>query len=444
MSLFTKILIGSWLLASIILWYSFTFWESQDFTQERKIEQLVNYKEAESIAQRYIDMNRDDDLWKNNSPRLWESTPLYMEKTTPSYMEYSVVCDRNPDCWYIIVNIDGDDVQVPIASPSDYAPSQILIDKSWEKKENLQFFYFWPFDIYSKNLLTENIHAINPSIDPIEKKEIFDTMDEKERILTVQIWEDKRKQLQNILDEKLSKVTKYKQSEDFKKYKDQKNSLYVPMATPNWKYVYGNTTDDCDSHVPCYEQYAYWYNWSYCDTWCAPVAAAIIFWYHDIHNYPNLLEDKIAPMTNDQYYFIESNPTPKSMINEIRTHMSTECNNFAWSTQPENIPSGIQYAREHGYPFSQPIVHDASWNMTPAYPLEINANNPFILVLLENGTSNWHAVVVYGYDKNNAFQVRVNAWWGKGATSHASVNIWSMSLKAKNYNTLSMIYYHIQ
>gem|GEM_PF-3733357 len=41
-----------------------------------------------------------------------------------------------------MVNVDGDDVNIPKASTSDYPASKILADKSGTKKEDLDFFYF--------------------------------------------------------------------------------------------------------------------------------------------------------------------------------------------------------------------------------------------------------------------------------------------------------------
>jgi len=119
----TKIFLGSWIVLSMIFWYSFSFWESKEIPQVSKTQERVNYEEAEKIAQEFITANLWNEFWKDEIPTLWEWTPMYMEKNVPSYVEYIVTCERNPQCWFIIVNVDGDDVSIPVASPSDIPPS---------------------------------------------------------------------------------------------------------------------------------------------------------------------------------------------------------------------------------------------------------------------------------------------------------------------------------
>jgi len=63
MNIFTQTLISSWLVLSLIFWYSFTFWEAKDIPQERNAQEWVNYEEAEKIALRYLENNKEDIVW---------------------------------------------------------------------------------------------------------------------------------------------------------------------------------------------------------------------------------------------------------------------------------------------------------------------------------------------------------------------------------------------
>lgn len=62
--------------------------------------------------------------------------------------EYKVSCDSTPDCGFILVNVDKNDVVVPIASPTGNTPSELL-DTGTGYEE---YYYFSPFDIYAENM----------------------------------------------------------------------------------------------------------------------------------------------------------------------------------------------------------------------------------------------------------------------------------------------------
>jgi len=106
MKFFTKTLIGSWILLSLILWYSFTFWNTKEISQKETTEKQVNYEEAEKIAQEFVTANLWNEFWKDEIPTLWEWTPMYMEKDTPSYIEYEFLCRKDNGCGFIVINLD--------------------------------------------------------------------------------------------------------------------------------------------------------------------------------------------------------------------------------------------------------------------------------------------------------------------------------------------------
>jgi len=426
----------------------------------------MNDKEAESIAQRYIDINRDDDLWKDNNPRLWEVTSLYMEKTIPSYMEYSVICDRNPECWYIIVNVDGDDVDIPIASPSDSAPSKILTSKSWDKKENLHFFYFWPFDIYSKNTITGQVNTINPQDDFMIDDAEFEKMNEHEKEL---IQKEQKEFLDIKLQGHISYWEEYRNSDALKHVKEYIHTYnIVPFGNPGtedkngWRYVkWQSAWSTCNSRIPCYEQFEYDYETWYtnkCASGCSPVAAAMIFAYHDKeNNYPNLFQDTVAPMKNKKTYPWPWDPdiNPRTVIDEIRWHMHTTCSiSFRYPNKPRwgstygyDMPNGIQYAKDNGYPWSTSWLITSQSQILPRIEQEINNGRPLLINIVTrrwdwaaqpdinpldtNRKNSWHTVVWYGYNKNsNATipnQVRINAGWGNGLHSNSNISLFNIT-----------------
>ena len=68
------------------------------------------------IAQAYLDAGSIDEIWHALHPYLAADATYLSDKATPAYKEYKVSCDNQPNCGWIIVNVDGDDVSVPIAS----------------------------------------------------------------------------------------------------------------------------------------------------------------------------------------------------------------------------------------------------------------------------------------------------------------------------------------
>jgi len=427
-----------------MLWI-FSFW----FTYA----DFKNDDNGRKIAELYLKSNKNDDFGKNNSPRLWECTPLYMEKSIPSYFEYQVLCERNVDCGYIIVNVDGDDVDIPIASPSDISPSQILTQKSWAIKADLQFYYFSPFDIYSKNTVTNQINAINPQMDPIEENEILDEMkDEEKQQIGVYI-KEKKKQLPTRFKQQWEYVKYLKGTQKFKEIKEnfsQYNIVGIPGfeddEDANWRYVKWESSWNCNSRVPCYEQYTYEYGiiWftKICPSGCSPVAAAIIFGYHDrVENYPDLIPGTKANDVNGKLipwriFF---------MIRSIRNYMDTVCAKNVYdniyevgSTTAANMPAWIQFAHDKWYENSTSWLVLEEEELFSTITDEIDNGNPILVNILswylyfDEETyeliidKSGHSIVWYGYNKDvtddTIKEIRINAGWGNWLHSNTNIN----------------------
>jgi len=422
---------------TLVLFLSFFAFFNISFSDENQ-DISFKYEEAEKTAQQYIDINKNDDIWQDHNPRLWEATPLFMEKDIPSYIEYAVTCDRSPQCGFIIVNVDGDDVKIPVASPSDIPPSQILVNKSGANKQDLQFFYFWPLDIYSRNISTEQINALNPQTDPLEdeKDENLEKLTPEEQVQILKIMTEKKEKLPEIFEKQLDFWKKYKLSPDFQQVKKYiENYQFTSASLPesvdvwDWKYVksYSNSSG-CNSRVPCYKQYNYWYGWWWCDSWCSPVAAAIIFGYHDrIGNYPELLPNYIAPVTNGKNSPIRI----VDMTDNIRSYMGTYCVSGEWLTTVSGMVNAVSFLHHHvGYAYAQSwAVYGNQWPTSMTIFEEINAGRPLILNMHQVGAPQpeWHSVVVYWYKKapSNSLinTVRINAGWWNGNDSNTSIHL---------------------
>jgi hypothetical protein len=89
----------------------------------------------------------------------------------------------------VLVNVDGDDVAVPIASPSGVGPGKILTAKiknsetnsiksskilASKEKEDIKLYYFSPFDQYAQNQNTQEVVAIDPAYDVEFRLEIYE------------------------------------------------------------------------------------------------------------------------------------------------------------------------------------------------------------------------------------------------------------------------------
>lgn len=427
----------------VLLWlfinpFSFTFAKTK-----------VIYEIAENLAVQYIENSLEDDSWKNNNPRIsWEWKYFYTDdEKNPSYIEFKISCDKTPDCWFIFVNTDWDDVAVPIASTTWNWPSEALIWQNIWNNENNKLYYFSPFEQYAENLETSEIVSINPmdNVDWILEQDVKLTKEEKI---------EKKKNFNSKLIDRVKKAKidakNYKKSDDFKKSKEKiKDQI---LSVPEEKFVMNNlnvanaaytnpwtsnvfvpTSDlqsyaTCSWRTPCYKQFQTTYNWATCSSWCSPTAVWILFWYYDKNWFWNLLY-WTAPVTNTTI--------TNDMIKTIWLLIWTHCNWNTWDTNPENVKNAKQYAINKWYKnttssFSNSIT---TANVFTNVKTEINAGRPIVI----HAKDPWHAIVWFWYLNSTTLKVvRMNMWWW----GTNNLPIWTIKYYTSNIDqNLDSIYY---
>ncbi len=435
----------------ILLWISFS-WFSYAMNE-------FNYNSALQLANDYIKNSSFDENWKDHNPQIQEKWKEFYtdDESNISYIEFKVSCDITPDCWFIMVNFDWDDVSIPVASTSGNTPSEILLAQNWWNIEDNKLYYFSPFGMYGENTKTQEVS----SIDPIDN---IDQVLEQDKKLTKEEKQEKRKASKLALKNKIKSLKKeakdYKKTDDFKnkrqELKDKKQTIpkdneisykilpfaeYAnaddPQFNQNWytpviasdKFVPWNAiSNTCWSRIPCYKQFSTIYNWNSCSVWCTPVAVWMIFWYHDRQGiYPNLVS-WTASWANDT--------NVNTMIKALWDKMKTYCSWTSWATSSSNYINSIQYAKDKWYKNS--VATFISWNSSTLFSTiktEINAERPVML-----NTDN-HSVVVYWYNKNftTANIIRVNLGWWYRSISWIDWKIYYLSNIDYNIN---YIYYN--
>jgi len=380
----------------------------------------VVYEKALNLANTYIENSINDDSWFENNPKIDWKWEYYFtdDDKTPSYIEFKVSCDKEKNCWFILVNIDWDDVSVPIASTSWVWPSEILKHKSINS-ENNKLYYFWAFEQYIENLDNGDVYSINPN-DNIENKLLnFKNLDkielkEKEKIAKEELKQRLKKLKQEAKD--------YKKSVDFKNKKEEIKDQILQL--PKEKFVVNNldmsyasytnpwtsdiiipgwfSTSTCVWVTPCYDQFQTVYNWETCNVWCSPTAAWIVLWYYDRNWFPNLLP-WTATLTNS--YFVDN------MIKDLWNIMWTECSGNTGVTYMNKISDLKYYAINKWYAWT--TTH-FSWLKSTSYIFsnikhEIDNLRPIIIHTL---WTPWHDIVWFWYKSIWNYKVaRVNMWW---------------------------------
>lgn len=71
---------------------------------------------AADNATEYIASSLSDENWSGSHPYISGSRSYSTDADDTAYIEYKVSCDEKPSCGWIIVNVDGDDVTIPVAS----------------------------------------------------------------------------------------------------------------------------------------------------------------------------------------------------------------------------------------------------------------------------------------------------------------------------------------
>lgn len=391
------------------VWFSWLSYAVKEF----------NYESAKSLASDSIENSSFDENWKDWNPHiLWEWKYFYTDSTSPSYIEFKVSCDKTPDCWFVMVNYDWDDVSVPIASTSWNTPSEVLLAQNWWDVNSNKLYYFSPFEQYSEDEKTWEVSSI-------EQDDNIDNKLAQDKNLNADWKAKKRKEFQSELKNKLSKAKNeakdYKKSDDFKTkrkdLKDKKQTIpkdeysykilplanatltgYIPPTASNiiisWSEYW-----TCKWKLPCYSQFNTTYNWVICAVWCVPSAYWMIYWYYDRNGtYPNLIA-WTASTTNDS--------TTNTMLKSLWTYLLTTCSWSEWLTSSTNLIKWIQYAKDKWYANSSALK--VTWtvsNLFSAIKSSIDLNRP----IMANTTT--HAMVAYWYNSASWNPIiRLNLWW---------------------------------
>jgi len=426
-----------------------------------------DYKLALKKANQYIKESTWDEFWEWHSPKIsWEWTYFYTDKETPSYIEFKVSCNNNKSCWFIIVNIDGDDVSIPISASSWDSISEVLSTDE-KNPDNNKFYYFSPLSQFSENKKTWEVESINIQDYTLAEAEIKKTSSSDEKLE----FSDTRKSdteklsinsiLKNNLEKAKNSAKQFKESDKFEKIinqikenkltknTDEYNTKTLDMKSVSpwtetiWKSVYvkWKSTYMCWSRIPCYKQFKQNYimdNWKNCLSWCSPTALAMIYGYYDRNNiYPDLVPWVAKDYIDDS----NTNSTVTNMINTIREQMWTRCTlDSDWATTVSKIPLAIQYAKDKWYKNSK---SERKINNTMMLFLkiadEIANGRP---VLLSTKT---HTLVAYWYKKVVWDKmVRVNYWWGRKSHATVDVNVDSIDINWKNQAVKSIITINIK
>lgn len=435
-----------WLLFLVILFinpFSFTFAKTK-----------LIYERSEALAMQYIENSLQDDNWKNNNPKIsWEWKNFYTDdEKNPSYIEFKISCDKIPNCWFILVNVDWDDVAVPISSTSGNTPSEVTHQQG---VNNEKYHYFGPLDIYSENLDNWDVQTIDNS-----EQVDFRKNDKNNN--------ERKQELKNDLNDRKIKSKEYKNSDDFKKKKEEIKDEILNMPKeefgmkvldlanadlpiwPSWNYISPwvsdiiinwSSTADCTSRTPCYDQFTTSYTpppvpytSAVCYSWCTPTAIAILFWYYDRQwLFPNLV-----PWTAPSAWIWS---VVQTLVNAIKPYIWTTCvrrwstNIYEWFTTASNAKNAKQYAISKWYINTTSAY--VSWDLTTLFSqikTEINAWRPIITHMQNSQT--WHATVTYWYKSSpsNSNIVLMNMWWWKfpvdwGITytySSINQNLWAV------------------
>lgn len=445
-----KIILFVLFLAISISWISYAY---NEFT----------YNNALELANQYIKNSSYDENWKDSNPRIEDKWVEYHtdDENKVSYIEFKVVCDKEPNCWFIMVNFDWDDVAVPIASTSWNTPSEVLIAQNKNIKGIYKFYYFWLLDIYSENISTNDVFSFN-------SKDNVDILIEENKIFNYEEKMKVKNENKKILDERLKNLKniskEIKKSDEFKIIikeinKNKENIIekkisfkVLPFANAdidNWLpsnyifpwsadiYIQWNlTTSNCNSNIPCYDQYTtsytpapFPYASAICYSWCSPNAIAMLFWYYDrLGTKPNLF-----PWVAPDFSLRESpNLSIVNFINSIKPYIWTYCvrqgtsNVFYWSTQTNRIKDAKNYAINKWY--YNTTSNYIQWNASVffnTFKSEINNNRPSIIHIQSSDSPEWHSVVWYWYKSTGTnYVAKVNMWWGKRSVPRTNNTYW--------------------
>lgn len=379
-----------------------------------------NFREK---AEKYIaEMAEVDPFWKWENPKIVWQTPFYdSDDNKPSYIEYKVSCNRDTNCWYVLVNLDGSDVDIPESSSVWKAPSEQM-----DKTGNWKNYNFWVFEKFSYDENTWDIWYINPGNEALEeqaKQSVFS----KNTMSSVKTDPLKEK------FEKLKKEAKENKEENVQKQLLNKSNIEERSTLNSYNddrtvYASNNYINEgpCLSITPCYEQakivyregYYNYQIWPYWISWCVPTAFSILYWFYDRNWFPNLISWYAPAMNNTTIRVLQSNLAVLLDTELLRgwEGLTLFKNTLKWFDYVKNNTNyKVNYWKWEANLLNKTTFERVKW--------EIENKRPVML------SYTWHMVIAHWYRwKNILF---LNLWWWPNR-SHVAVNV--------NANTISWDY----
>ena len=241
------------------------------------------------IAQDYLDSSTIDESWASSQPYIAEQYAYSTDTEATAYIEYKVSCDDNPNCGWIMVNVDGDDVAIPIASTQGAANFELLNGKlndkiskkrSGKSSKARKLYYFSPFDQYIEDESGETEALDQGGSEEITSDFLKAKRAEAKSRKSSDAFKERRKGLE------ADGLTSMSRSH----WLGIMNTYAAANTIPN-TFVAGASTTMCGSRIPCYKYNAtFVYPGGACKFGCVPTAIAMIYGYHDRQGtYPNLI-----------------------------------------------------------------------------------------------------------------------------------------------------------
>jgi hypothetical protein len=332
---------------------------------------------GKDIAQQYIDSSLVDENWHSSHPYIAADYTYVTDSDAPAYKEYKVSCDDKPNCGWIVVNVDGDDVSIPVASTDGSANFELLNAKLDVKQKQERFkgrsdkrklYYFSPFEqaVEDENGQVESLTPSNAVIK--SHADLSDRIGAVKNMKKSDVFKKKRKELQSSGQTSFARDSWLRLPLSY-----AAGSTTVPDT-----FVPGASTVNCGSRIPCYKFDApYTYSTGTCKFGCVPTALAMIYGYHDRQGtYPNLVTGTAKDYIDDA----TTDASITSMINSIRTSVGTTCVGGEGQTPASSAALGIAYAKAKGYTAAVASYETgATGLMLNSIKAEVNASRPVLV-----------------------------------------------------------------
>ncbi|RAL57692.1 hypothetical protein BLD25_02055 [Candidatus Gracilibacteria bacterium GN02-872] len=364
---------------------------------------------TKEVANKYIqDASTFDYFWKGKNPKIVSEKLFYSgDENKPSYIEYKVSCDDRKDCGYVMVNLDGTDVDIPEASSVGQTPSEMMGEMSGKNSKN---YYFSVFEQFSENPETGEIGFINPDNEQLVEKASLNT---SYSINSVNSLSAKSQNLGNNTSKLKEKLQKLKDEAKKEKPINKpintlngiiKSSGVVPMndgrvttPNPNSGAMVGDPIIDtyCLGYTPCYRQtYVKYDDGKYRISGCVSTAFSILYGFYDRNGKDKFFPGEVAPESNTY------------SVQEIQRQLTSALKTENGSTYEEGYQGGVNYLNNI-YPKTQEILRINDLNQARA---EIDNGRPF-LMSYEDSNGIGHSIVIHGYQGFN--KLYGNFGWGK-------------------------------